>query len=136
VSDPVTVPEWQHRLDRLFPNGAIASWNEDSPQATIYLIPRIYVVEVQGDKPVVWMSAFAGSDKTLGPWLVTNVAPLKASPFAANVTFEGHSRTMRLNGGMDDRLAMVMLSERNPGISRFPDGGMEVFYRNEGADLS
>lgn len=135
MSDPTTVPEWQHRLDRLFPHGAIASW-DGHPQATIYLIPRIYVVAVQGDKPVVWMSAFAGSDKSLGPWLVTAVRPLKSSPFVASVAFEGHSREMRLSAGMDDRLATVMLTERNPGIDRFPDGGMGVLSGDASAHLS
>lgn len=136
MSDPTTVPEWQHRLDRLFPDGAIASWEDGRQRAVIYLIPRIYVVGVRGDKPVVWMSAFAGSDKSLGPWLVDSVKPLKAHPFAANVTFEDSPRVMRWNAGMDERLALVMLSERRPGMERFPDGGMGVLSGDESAYLS
>lgn len=133
MSDPVTVPDWQHKLDRLFSHGAIASWDDGDPRSAVYLVPRIYVVDVEDGKPVVWMSAFAGSDKTLGPWPVTAITPLRHSPFAARVALRGHARAMRWNAGMDERLASAMFPERSAGIERFPDGGMEVFHKNEGA---
>jgi hypothetical protein len=58
--------DWQRKLDTEFPDGAIASWAGQPPdqQPIVYSVPRITVIGMNGQWPVLDMPA-AGSDKVL-----------------------------------------------------------------------
>lgn len=125
MSDRVkSVADWQHQLDRQFPQGAIAHWVREKPGT--YLIPRIYVVGMEDGQPVVWLPVFAGSDKELGPWAITSYDPDLVGPFGARVTLQGPGHAMLWRAGLDDKLAAEMQPERDEGIRRCPDGGPGV----------
>lgn len=130
-----SVADWQHRLDREFPHGVVASWDDGDKRSAVYLLPRVYVTGVQGDYPVVWATAFAGSDKTLGPWPVTSYEIRNIRPRLAVVTFTGLPHPMQWATVTDDKLQLAMAPVRAEAIAAFPDGGREVFHRDEGTDL-
>lgn len=130
----LTVADWQHRLDREFPHGVVASWNDGNPRSATYLIPRIHVTGVRDGLPVVWLAAFSGSDKVLGPWPVTAMTTPSLHPRIVRVSFEDIDKEMTWSAGVDERLRAEMSRERLDSLGRHPHGGMKVM-ESESPDL-
>lgn len=133
--------KWQARLDRDFPRGAIAAWSGLTPPPASYQIPRILVLRVVNDHPVVLLPVLTGSDKVLGPWQVSAyevnhgvvTGPLAGTQRVVRVTFEEDSRTMTWNPRVTDRLARVMAPERAAFMKLAPHGGRAAQHNPEEA---
>ena len=128
----VRVAEWQHRLDRQFPRGAVAGWS--GVTGTVYQIPRILVLRIgSGGLPVVLMPVFSGSDKVLGPYRITSyqrTGPRTGGP-VSQVTFSGDARVMTWNPRVSERLARLMAPERDLFMALAPDGGRAAQHTPE-----
>lgn len=89
---------WQRRLDRDFPRGLLASWDDIKGGAGgpryVYLCPRAEVTGMQGLNPVV-MLPVPDWDKVVQPGAVASYQPEPGvSPRLVRVTFaDGRSMT-------------------------------------------
>lgn len=120
--------KWQARLDHSFPRGMVASWDKEGARTT-YLVPRVVVVEMSGLDPVVWLDAYSGSDKTLGPYRVTSYVEHRSGWHRqVEVTFDGIPHPMCWNAGVSRRAARVMNPERIRLLTLAPQGGEAVLH--------
>jgi hypothetical protein len=120
------IARYQAKLDREFPQGAVASW-EDRGNTATYLIPRVLVTGQQGLDPEIWLPAFAGSTKTLGPFRVLSYQPVQSHPYAVRVTLDNVDRPLLLNAGVSEEAARAMAGDRQRFTDLAPAGGARVF---------
>lgn len=128
--------DWQARLDREFPRGAVVNaWHDPHsigrlpPPGVTYEIPRIVVLRVADGQPVVLMPVFHGSDKVLGPLHLTSYERL--SRILVKVTLAGQKDVMTWNSRISERLARLMAPEREASVKLAPQGGRAVQHTPE-----
>jgi hypothetical protein len=127
---------WQGRFDHWFPDGAIASWQEEEGpwKPVIYAVPWVEVVAVQGNSPVILMRPY-GTDRVVGPYVVVEHEILRLKPhLLLMATFENVVNHMLLTAGMDESKAAAMAPARayqqaNP----FPPDALEGVNTDERA---
>lgn len=103
---------WQERLDREFPDGAIASWVEDpipdSP-AAIFSIPRIIVVGMNGDFPIITMPTAPADGKVLDNMVVTSWNEYATQPHLIVIAnLLNDSLPLRLCAAVTPQMAKLM----------------------------
>jgi hypothetical protein len=118
---------WQGKLDRAFPYGLVASWED---RQVTYLVPRVVVTAMSGDSPVVWLPVFAGSDKVLGPLVLTSYD--RVSYKVAKVTFAGVGKSMTWYAGVSKLASHAMAGERQHLTKLAPHGGEAVMHEIAG----
>lgn len=125
--------QWQQRLDREFPRGAVAAWLHPVTPGVSYQIPRILVLRVTGGQPVVLLPVLAGADKVLGPWQMETYerSGPRTGPRQVQVKFKEDGRSMTWSPRVSDRLARVMAPERQAFIQLAPQGGRAVLHTPE-----
>lgn len=81
---------WQSRLDREFPRGLLATWEDDD---TPYLVPWVQVQGMRGADPIVYFTNDSG--RWFGPVALTSYEQFQASPHRmVRVTMDGEDRAM------------------------------------------
>jgi hypothetical protein len=118
------VAQYQAKMDREFPHGALASWQGE--RGTTYLIPRILVTGRHGLDPEIFLPVFAGSDKTLGPFRVTGLQQVQTRPHMVAVTLDNVDKTLLLNAGVSEEAAQAMAASRQAFLEQAPAGGERV----------
>lgn len=118
------VAGWQRRLDRVFPWGLVAAWEDNRRVA--YLVPRVVVTSMSGSDPVVWLLVFAGSDKVLGPLTLTSFERLSYK--VARVRFGGVPRFMTWSAAVSRAASRAMNPDRQRLIALAPEGGEAVMH--------
>lgn len=108
--------QWQARLDREFPQGAVGSWVRPPNPAShpaIYNIPYIEVLAMAGLDPVLIMTVYGTGSKILGPWRVISYETLAEEPFTARrLTFAGTRDRLVLVDAVGDQMAAMMAQDR------------------------
>jgi hypothetical protein len=122
---PDLVAQYQAKMDREFPHGAIASWQGE--RGTTYLIPRVLVTGQHGLDPEIFLPVFAGSDKTLGPFRIRGLQQVQVRPHMVAVTLDNVDKTLLLNAGVSEEAARAMAADRQRFTDLAPAGGAKVF---------
>ena len=105
---------WQKRFDAWFPDGAIASWQEEPGPGhpIIYAVPWVEVVAADGTDPVLLLRPY-GTYRVVGPYKMTDYDVLRTKPHVLVLaTVTGAPRPLLLAAGMDDRRKRQMAPER------------------------
>ena len=119
------IAKYQAKLDREFPRGAVAAW-QDKPR-TAYLIPRILVTGQRGLDPEIWLPVFAGSSKTLGPFRVLSMEQVQASPRAVAAAIDGMDALLLLSAAVSEAAGQAMATDRQQFLELAPRGGPRIF---------
>jgi hypothetical protein len=120
------IAQYQAKMDREFPHGAVASW--DQPGSTVtYLVPRILVTGQHGLDPEIFLPVFAGSDKTLGPFRVLSMSQAQRDPYMVRADVDGAQGALLLNAGVSPEAAAAMAADRQSFTALAPAGGARVF---------
>lgn len=116
------VTRWQAQLDKLFPDGAICSWErpEEADSPVTYLVGRLEVTGMAGLDPMV-QGADAANGRTFGPWRVLSFT--KVSPQLYRVHWDNIPEPMLWNGRVSSELAIQLAPDRRASLMRAPQGG-------------
>lgn len=122
--------KWQRRLDRDFPKGLLASWDDITGDAGgpkyVYLCPRPEVTEMQGLNPVVMLPVPAW-DKVVQPGAVTAYQKVTGvSPLLVKVTF-ADGRSMSWGAGVNKAQAQVTDEHRRTAREHFAATGKSAW---------
>jgi hypothetical protein len=118
------VARWQAKLDREFPYGLLAYFEERNHAN--YHVPRVVVTGMAGLDPVVWFPVYSGSHKVFGPLQVLSYEQFRSAPRAVRVRFDTIDQTMVWSGSLQPEMVRLMEKDRQDSITAVPHGGDTV----------
>lgn len=109
--------QWQAKLDKEYPAGAMLSW--DDPDGADWVpCPRAEVAGMEGLDPVVRFPCY-GFEKVLGPWQVLAVKKSDRFPATQEFTFKGMdpARALLVQSRVPEHLRNLMADDRQKSIA-------------------